>query len=220
MLPNELYCIIFSFLPTSDIVWVIPRVCKHWKNIFESAPRELANVLNPVIQDSAELAYLEPDFLFLQSLSNYNIRYEPHMLYASCESGDLETVKWIISRFNLSPEDVRANGNSAFLRSCENGHLELAQWLVSHTNLTAHNACANEALRYSCANGHLEVAQWLATKFELTPDDARTADNDALRWSCANGHLELVQWLATHFHLAPEDARDEDNAAVVVQMVT
>ena len=129
-------------------------------------------------------------------------------LALAIEFDDPVVVAGMVTSYQLTPDDVRANDNHALRRACEANRAEVAAWLVETYALGPRDARAaeNYCLRAACRSGNLELARWLKRRFGLTPDDARAMNNYALRMACRNGHIEVCRWLRDEFHLIADDA--------------
>lgn len=109
-----------------------------------------------------------------------------------CESGYLETCRWLYTNLRVHP-DWYYIYNIPFELACANGHLKIAQWMCRNLpNINVH-ADNEYAFRYACINGHLETAKWLLEHFPTI--NYRILDDWAFCVSSWNGHIEVVKWL-------------------------
>ncbi len=53
----------------------------------------------------------------------------------ACINGHLNVVQWLVTNFNLTADDVRANNNWALQYSCASNHKAVAQWLIDRFQL-------------------------------------------------------------------------------------
>lgn len=134
------------------------------------------------------------------------------ILTKACTADDLDLARWGARLLNFRIDSTHLT--SLMFCTCEAGHVRMAEWLVATFNVGRNTAGSVLILfRDACKGGRLAVAAWLRAAFELTPRDARAADNYALRHACAGGHLSVVGWLVDTFGLDAADAAARDSAA-------
>lgn len=94
-------------------------------------------------------------------------RYLSWALQASCGTGALSIVQWLIS---IGPYSIIRGGQvphpqfyweEPFVRACQHGHLHVAKWLKENYPEINHRRFADVAFRQACLNDHLHVARWL-----------------------------------------------------------
>ena len=111
------------------------------------------------------------------------------LLFSACESGDLETVRWIVGEFEITRWPVdhdRAQQSLLFSES-----LQVVQWVCSHFNLRPRMILDFNDL---CADGLLDIAQWMYQEAEKN-DRTFILDEWMVSRTAGNGHLNVLQWL-------------------------
>ncbi len=133
-------------------------------------------------------------------------------LMASCRSGDLARVRWLLERSAdvnaitsgatfpslslLRLDSWSKNGQTPLMLACSHGHLEIVRELLMH------GACVNVShiggqtlLMEACKTGHLEIVRALL-KQGANVNAARTDGCwTSLLLACDRGHLEIVREL-------------------------
>jgi hypothetical protein len=128
-------------------------------------------------------------------------------LRAACLGGDLETARWLVTKFGLSTID----GGSAALEALASGETPVAQWLITALRVPVPSLTTAEAgalFTRACATGsYLSVrllVKYLSLDVEaLVPPEARVA----LVFGGTGGQLELAVWLAGALELTGEQPR-------------
>jgi hypothetical protein len=64
-----------------------------------------------------------------------------NVLQWACVHEDLEVLKWVANRFQLSVEDIHAN-DEALLIACANGSDELSRWMAERFHISEGGAAA------------------------------------------------------------------------------
>ena len=117
----------------------------------------------------------------------------------AAKDGQLDELKSLYSKYNLTVDDVRSRDNCTLRWAAEGGHLDVLKWLMEKFNLNVEDVRSwnNDALRYAASNGHLDVVKWLVSTFNLNAEDVRSVDNYALLCAARNGHLDVVRYLCS-----------------------
>ncbi|GLE00600.1 hypothetical protein PINS_up009357 [Pythium insidiosum] len=107
-------------------------------------------------------------------------------LVRACEEGDLETVKYLLSK------------GEGFLKTAMkeavcNGHLEIVKYLHENTQDVHTVASRVVAMNYAALNGHLDILRYL---HENAPDLGCTTF--AMDGAAMRGHLDVVRFLHEH----------------------
>lgn len=88
-------------------------------------------------------------------------------LARACQSGNMQLILWLVQRFEIHTEDVRANHDAAFRKACKWHRVEAAQYLVCFADLTAEDLRANddELLKYAMMD--VAVVLWLGDRYNM-----------------------------------------------------
>lgn len=153
-----------------------------------------------------------------------------HALQASCQSGDLNLVRWT---WSLGCDAGKVRASYCLAGACDGGHAGVVRWLHEVLTLTRADVIGSvyvearddadmggvavdvagypalggyyiDAFGAACQSGSLETAR-LVYSFGLTLDDVRTRNATPLAVACEEGHLDVVRWLWS-LGLGPEDA--------------
>ena len=81
----------------------------------------------------------------------------------------MDVVRWLITRFGLSKEDIFSHKGAPFASVCAHGDLELAKLIVNKFQLREQDIFCNKflALQSCCSSGSMAVAQWLTDTWIL-----------------------------------------------------
>lgn len=127
----------------------------------------------------------------------------------TCAAGDLVAAKWLISRYNLTRDEVTSRNNYAFRQACWRNQQEVVEWLVTHHKLTREEVMYNNGEIFMVASCYgVNTIKWLIAHYNLTREDI---DAPRLMWSACGrvfqDGLELVQMIASHFSITREELR-------------
>jgi hypothetical protein len=115
--------------------------------------------------------------------------------------------QWLIEKFGLTAQDVRANGNALirdFFDVSTRYRFQDLQWFITHFGLTIDDARTNDALFFSVQTGRLSNVQWMFNYFRFTVEDVRANNNRVLRQCYRDNNLLILQWLTKQFDLRNE----------------
>lgn len=118
-------------------------------------------------------------------------------LMESCINGDLSTIKNLVTKYGLNPNDARdPSGLTPLHLACKNGHLDIAQYLIKEQNCNpeATNPRGSTPLHWACLCGHLQIAKCLITDYKCNPLYANNDGSTPLHAACNGGNLEIVKY--------------------------
>lgn len=136
-------------------------------------------------------------------------------LQEACQGGDIAVVDWLITKYNLGPQDAEYGGFHVLHRSCFNRTPNMAKWIVDRLQIVeVSRNCLENTLHTAAIHSNVETVKWLTERFEMTAEIARAEDNLILRSAHDACSLTALKWVADHFELTAEDARANDNEAL------
>eukprot|EP01051_Picozoa_sp_SAG22_P000656 SAG22_NODE_19_length_32182_cov_39.206963_13_plen_335_part_00 len=123
--------------------------------------------------------------------------YEITPMYAACEYGHVEVVKYLAEQLRASVEACSSGGGTPFFAACCKGHLKVAQYLVQAHRVDVNQATLDGATPFlgACERGQLHVCKWLVESAQAEPARCDTFGTSPLFAACWGGHLSTVQWL-------------------------
>lgn len=132
---------------------------------------------------------------------------EFRVLQVAAEQGHLEFIKYIVSVFSLSVDDIRIS--TALQVAASFGKMDVVDYLWSTFKMTADDfrTSSNYVLLQACSYNLPESVKFLLTKGGLTIHDLRTNNNAALEGAVWNGHFDIVKYLFSPGFLTKEDAK-------------
>ncbi|MDO9438574.1 ankyrin repeat domain-containing protein [Hydrogenophaga sp.] len=125
---------------------------------------------------------------------------KPGLLFMHANGGDLEEVRALIQRHQLSPNLQDASGLSVLILASNGGHKEVVGFLLEQPGIQLELADAVHgatALWMACRNGHVRVAQLLLDRGAQIDIAHEASGQTALYTACLNGHVETVRFLLT-----------------------
>ncbi len=137
-------------------------------------------------------------YLIQERYISYNwLQSNTYVFTIMCIGGDLQAIKWVVNRMEISSDMICSNRNLAFYNACSGGHLETVKWLISKVGrsritpktLNIHNLFKNIAI-----NGHLNVFKWLRNIFPYDKCNHNIVF-DFLWEACTNNHLTLAKYI-------------------------
>lgn len=116
----------------------------------------------------------------------------------------LESLKWLVSKFDVTIEDVHKN--AVFPHGIQFGHTECVKLLVNHFDLkNSQNPFKFSSHLLSSAMwwDRLEFMEWIVNYFGLSVEDkySHCRFMSALTNGVSTGNLECVKWLVKRFNL-------------------
>lgn len=137
------------------------------------------------------------------SLSKIRASNGSGLLHFAAEGGQLETLKWLLSKEGGAKVTERNNeGASALLYAASRGHLKIVRWLLSEAGgakLTEKSNDGHTALLAAAYKGQLNTVQYLLSKecaANLTEKTNKAAT--PLLLAAHKGQLETVNYFLTH----------------------
>ena len=127
----------------------------------------------------------------------------------ACQHGDLETAKQLHEKYNMTPENARANYNKAFRWAIKNGHLAITMWLKETYDLTLQDVrgYTSDAFYDACRNGQLEMLKWLHDTYDLTPNTPELIREYNFAYRCAEEKEQkhVTDWLTKTFGITEKN---------------
>ena len=117
-----------------------------------------------------------------------------------CTDGDLLTLKDLITKQGLNPNEVKdPSGLTPLHLACQYGHLDIVQYLINDQNCKPEttNTKGCTPLHIVCKSGHLHIVKYLITDHKCNP---HCTDNDGytpLHAASESGNIETVNYLIT-----------------------
>ncbi len=168
VLPNEILCQIFEYLP---VMWriVCRSVCQRWRHLLLTMP--IKRFWFHFAVEAAGGGHLE----VLKWARNQGCPWNARTCANAAEKGHLEVLQW--ARSQGCPWDELTCAWAAL-----KGHLEVLQWARSRGCAWDEDTCA-----FAAHGGHLEVLQW--ARSQGYPWNERTC-----AYAARGGHLDMLKW--------------------------
>uniref|UniRef100_A0A1X7TDZ0 Death domain-containing protein n=1 Tax=Amphimedon queenslandica TaxID=400682 RepID=A0A1X7TDZ0_AMPQE len=172
-------------------------------------------------QSLLHLAACSGSTLLVKALEKYNISSTLNIkgmspAHNAAWSGSTSVLNYIVSQYNLNPNDTDTDGRTPLVYSCWAGSITSVKYLIKNHNsdpyITDNNGMT--CLHYSCRNGHINVAQYL---IEEQHCDINKTDNEGrtlVHHAASSGNFDLVQYLITEKRLSPT-AVDKNGCTVL-----
>ena len=134
---------------------------------------------------------------------------------SAAANGRIEALDYLISRFELCADDIRARENLALRLAAVHG-VAVLKYLVDRFNLGPADIGAkrNEAFCTAAAFGNTAVLEFLIARFDMSAEDVRRYDNRAFRGAAQYSQIEVLEMLTTRFGLTAVDASAHNNEAL------
>ncbi|KAH3765060.1 hypothetical protein Pelo_3065 [Pelomyxa schiedti] len=124
------------------------------------------------------------------------------LLIYSCVNGRMDYVRWVVSKFPVSSEEMA----SAFVTSCHRGQMEVCKFLVEKYGLMAdHVIRSDPAIKGTIERGYLDMFQWLVSTYGLTRNNFTKYFASLLRQVFETGNLAFAEWFCTQFEVDQND---------------
>jgi len=113
-----------------------------------------------------------------------------------CITGDLPTLKNIITKQGLNPSEVKDTSGLTLLHlACKHGHLDITQYLIREQNCNPETLTSNgrTPLHIACNSGHLHIVECLISEYKCNP---HCTDNDGytpLHAASESGDLDFIE---------------------------
>ena len=94
-------------------------------------------------------------------------------IHFAARNGNLECLKWLVTRSGVSPNAVARNGATAAHDAAAMGHLGCLHYLLENTACSASDATVEgaTALHMACRFGRLKVVKWLMDYTGASPGE-------------------------------------------------
>ena len=113
-------------------------------------------------------------YIFYDYIFDGDVHRDDNLLLRKiCADDDWEIIQWLIAKFGLQPDDLRANNNEAIRGACELGNISSVNNYLYY-GLTYNDVATNhnEGFRRACIKGHLDLVQWM---FRMFPEKHKEA---------------------------------------------
>jgi ankyrin repeat protein len=113
---------------------------------------------------------LEAVKYLVETFPNYDIRHDNNFaLRKACAGGNLDVVKYIVERFNITADEIlNPIYSSALQDAIIDDRLEVVEYLVDKFNLSIDNFF-NDELELINVYSYIRVAQYIVKKFNVKP---------------------------------------------------
>lgn len=120
----------------------------------------------------------------------------------AAKNGHLETVRWLMTVFNISRKDTSAVYPCFLTALCAN-QMGVVMWLTREGLANDCSVDLDHILSLACEKGHTEAVAWMHEVWDISAGSAESTIK-LFRTACLAGHLSLVQWFLAKL---PETAR-------------
>ena len=122
------------------------------------------------------------------------LKHEYLALTHLCELGQLKSLMFLQTAFDLKPEHFR----KGLIPACTNGHLEVCCWLYC-----VWNKCPPVIQVYleAAKRGNLALLHWLVDTYRILPEELSDQVSSILLFAAIKGRLNVVKWLVEWFPL-------------------
>lgn len=136
-------------------------------------------------------------------------------LWLTAKCGHFDTVKWIVSKFELTRENALETAKKAFYLSCDHGNEELARWIADAFDIQQMDYVNQKTpFVWACMRGCLELAKWMTDRFGIDKQMVAEEHFAAFNWACDFGRLETAKWLQKRFKITFKDVFDGGNNCI------
>lgn len=134
-------------------------------------------------------------------------RQGKNALHRACHIGDLEKVKYLVSKGYQTEYTTRTESRaSPFLVAVRAGHLEVAKWLVGarkHQEMTPEayvqsqkDSVASTSMMYAVESGNLELVRWL-DEMGVSVFERNQRGSTVMMWATRDKSIEIIKWLVS-----------------------
>ncbi|XP_067676346.1 serine/threonine-protein phosphatase 6 regulatory ankyrin repeat subunit A-like [Haliotis asinina] len=119
-----------------------------------------------------------------------------NILHAACLFGDVEVVKYVISRDCVDINGRVRCGRTPVMLAAVNGHKEIMELLVAKgANVTLTDKNGNTILHRACRGGDIEVVKYIVSKKMVDINTGKRKNQTSLMLACLWGHKAVVELL-------------------------
>ena len=141
--------------------------------------KECEKAARPAIS-AARLGHTKCLATAYRELDVFNERddYGATPIHYAARSGQLECLKWLVTRSGISPNAVSSNGANAAHDAAAMGHLDCLKYLLQTTRCTTKDSTVEGAtvLHMACRFGRLDAVQWLIEHSGSDPSEKGAND--------------------------------------------
>lgn len=116
-------------------------------------------------------------------------------IHFAARFGQLECLKWLVTRSGVSPNAVTRTGSTAAHDAAATGHLNCLEYLLQNTKCDVQDTTSEGAtvLHLACSFGRIEVVKWLMDYLGSSPSE-KGANNVTPVHLCAAKSKCLLQF--------------------------
>ena len=117
-----------------------------------------------------------------------------------CTGGNLPTLKDLITKQGLNPNEVKDPSGLTLLHlACQHGHLDIVQYLINDQNFNPETTTPNgrTPLHIACNSGHLHIIKCLITDHKCNPHCTDSDGYTPLHAASESCNIETVKYLIT-----------------------
>ncbi|XP_071115609.1 ankyrin repeat domain-containing protein 50-like [Haliotis cracherodii] len=125
-------------------------------------------------------------------------RFGINILHSACMGGDVEMVKYVLSRDMLDIDGKVRCGRTPMMLAAENGHRELVELLVSKgAHVIYVDDRRDNILHCACRGGHVEVVKYVLSQDMVGINSRGWKERTPIMLAAVNGHKDVVELLVS-----------------------